>query len=178
MNRNEALLEIKKYLPENPITCEIGFFKGEYSKIINKILNPKIHYVIDTFYDTNHISGDKDGENLSCQNMVLMEEYSKSLGFKTIKGNSDKLSECSDSPNFIYIDADHSYDWVKKDLNNALRWGSKDICVISGHDYSEHRFYGCYSAVNEFCAKNNLLISLLTDDGCPSFFIVVKDNNE
>lgn len=179
MNRNEALYEIKKFLPENPITCEIGFFKGEYSKIINEILKPKIHYVIDTFSDVNHISGDKDGENLSSQNMTEMEEYSRSLGYITVKGDSGTLNECDRLFNFIYIDADHSYEWVERDLANS--WHYADLynnCVIAGHDYSESRFPGCYRAVNEFCEKHDLKISLITDDGCPSFFIAIGKNNE
>ena len=34
-NRDECLAYIKNQLKINPNTCEIGFFKGEFSKKIN-----------------------------------------------------------------------------------------------------------------------------------------------
>lgn len=172
-NRDQCLVYIKNQLKINPNTCEIGFFKGEFSKKINNVLQPTKHYVIDTFNDQNHISGDKDGKNHIRQDMTLMEEYSISLGFKTIKGDSDSLISVEDNFDFIYIDADHSYEWVKKDLNNSLKKINKNG-IIAGHDYEKNEFPGCYKAVNEFCLENNYEISILTDDGCPSFFITIK----
>jgi hypothetical protein len=171
MNRTEALHCIKRIIKENPITCEIGFFKGDFSKEINTILDSKIHYVIDTFNDNRHISGDKDGQNHTCQDMTLMKNYSISLGFKTVEGCSDELINVQDTLDFIYIDADHSYEWVKKDLNNALKKINKNG-IIAGHDYEKNIFPGCFRAVNEFCQQNNYEISILTNDGCPSFFII------
>ena len=29
-------------------------------------------------------------------------------------------------------------------------------------------------AMNEFCLENNYEISIVTNDGCPSFFIMIK----
>lgn len=168
-SRNLAIKEIKKYLPANPISCEIGFFKGEFSKVIVDVLESKKHIVIDTFCDIRVISGDKDGNNLQYQNMILMENYSKSLGFKTIKGTSDNLKSIEEEVNFIYIDADHSYEWVLKDLNNAIKKVKNGI--IGGHDYSESKFEGCFNAVNDFCKSYNLKIDIITNDGCPSYFI-------
>lgn len=173
MNRIDALYVIKNILKENPITCEIGFFKGDFSQQIHKILNSKKHYVIDIFSDINHISGDKDGNNLLSQDMTKMEQYSISLGFETIKGCSDELINVKDGLDFIYIDADHSYEWVKKDLNNALVKINKNG-IIAGHDYEKYKFPGCYAAVNEFCYKNKYEPLIITNDGCPSFFILIK----
>ena len=39
--RDECLLNIKHLLPSNPVTCEIGFFRGEFSKLINDIFEPE-----------------------------------------------------------------------------------------------------------------------------------------
>lgn len=173
MNRIEALHFIKnsEMLQKNPITCEIGFFRGEYSKEINDILKPQRHYVIDTFSDINMVSGDKDGNNVSRQDMTLMYEYSRSLGYITIKGDSELLG-LTELFDFIYIDADHSYDWVMKDLRNSIR-RMKTGSILAGHDYSQDKFPGCYRAVNDFCTQYDLSISLITDDGCPSYFIRV-----
>ena len=172
MNRTEALYIVKQNVPENPVTCEVGFFRGEFSKIINEVLEPKTHYVIDTFDDKNMVSGDKDGNNVVVQDMTKMEEYSRSLGYETIKGTTNDLWRINEQFDFIYIDADHSYEWVSRDLNNVLT-KTKSGTVIGGHDYSIDKFPGCYHAVNDFCKEYDLSILLLTDDGCPSYFIRV-----
>lgn len=171
MNRLDALYVIRNILKKNPTTCEIGFFKGDFSQQIYNTLDSRKHYVIDTFTDTNHMSGDKDGINYSFQDMTKMQQYSISLGFETIKGCSDELINIEDSLDFIYIDADHSYEWVKKDLNNAFIKINKGG-IIAGHDYEEYKFPGCYAAVNEFCYKNKYKPLIITNDGCPSFFIL------
>ena len=167
--RIDSLNYLKTILPDKPVTCEIGFFKGEFSQDISRILESSKHIVVDIFSDTNIQSADKDGNNPTHQDMTLMEEYSNSLGFTTIKGTSYDLSS-QDAIDFIYIDADHNYDWVMKDLENARLIISKNG-IIGGHDYTNEKFPGCYQAVNDFCNKYELEISFITLDGCPSYFI-------
>jgi hypothetical protein len=50
---------------------------------------------------------------------------------------------------FIYIDADHSYEGVKADLRH---WAPKVRSggIISGHDYGHPNFPGVKNAVDEF----------------------------
>jgi hypothetical protein len=170
-NRDEAIEFIKKYFNNNVITCEIGFFRGEYSKKINQILNPIKHSVIDIF-DGICESGDQNGYNVQSQDMFLMEEYSRSLGYITIKGTSFDLENINDDINFIYIDASHSYDWVYKDLVNSFN-KLKSGSIVSGHDYCQHSFIGCFNAVNDFCNDYNQKIEIITKDKLPSFFIKV-----
>jgi len=172
MTRNQALELIKPTIRHQPTTLEVGFFRGEFSSEIVKVLDSKKHYVIDTFSDANMVSGDKDGNNLSYQDMTAMEEYSQSLGYVTVKGTSDKLSSIVEYFDFVYIDGDHSYEWVSKDLVNAV-CSTRPGAILAGHDYSQDKFPGCYRAVNDFCNKYNLSIFLITDDGCPSYFIRV-----
>lgn len=167
--RTDSINYLKTVLPSNPITCEIGFFKGEFSKEISQVLESSKHLVVDVFSDTNIQSADKDGNNPAHQDMTLMEAYSKSLGFITIKGTSHDLPD-DEMMDFIYIDADHNYGWVMQDLENARLKVSKNG-YIGGHDYTNEKFPGCYKAVNDFCLKYGLEISILTLDGCPSYFI-------
>lgn len=175
--RDECLTYIKNKLKINPSTCEIGFFKGDFSKIISNKLESKNHYVIDTFNEFNNVSGDKDGLNIQYQNMIEMYEYSISLGYNTIKGTSDNLDNIEEELDFIYIDADHSYEWVSRDLENAYK-KIKNNGIIAGHDYCEKKFKGCFKAVNEFCKSNNQKISVLSNDGCPSYFIIINKEIE
>jgi len=169
--RTDGLKYIKNILPAHPITCEIGFFKGEFSKHINEILEPQKHYVVDLFSDLNHVSGDKDGLNYQSQDMTLMFDYAKSLGYFPIKGNSFSLQLMENNHlDFVYIDADHCYEWVFNDLNNSFP-KMKNGGVIGGHDYN---WTGCKLAVEQFCEMHNLKIDVMANDQCPSFFIVVN----
>lgn len=55
---------------------------------------------------------------------------------------------------FIYIDGNHEYNYVKKDLE--LYWGKvKEGGIMSGHDIQSS---GVSTALLEFSRKNNLNI--------------------
>jgi len=56
---------------------------------------------------------------------------------------------------FIYIDANHGYEFCKEDLN-AWYPKVKSGGYISGHDYIKHLDYGVIEAVEEFKQKNNI----------------------
>jgi predicted O-methyltransferase YrrM len=60
------------------------------------------------------------------------------------------------SIDFLFIDADHSYEGVKSDLE---RWYPKVKSggIISGHDYF-HTDFGVRKAVDEFFTKNSIII--------------------
>jgi hypothetical protein len=78
----------------------------------------------------------------------------------------------------IYIDGDHSYEGVKKDLESAYS-KIKRFGWIMGHDYEmnmtkakkEYKF-GVRKAVDEFCSKYNLKIFAKAMDGCVSYAIL------
>lgn len=119
------------------------------------------------------MSGDRDGNNIQYQNMLDMKIISENLGYGTIVGNSEKLKDINEEFDFIYIDADHSYEWVSFDLKNSYN-KIKNGGIISGHDYSIDKHPGCFNAVNDFCRLNNQKIFLISDDLCPSFFIQIN----
>lgn len=166
-------------LPKELIFCEVGVFKGDFSKIIFNNCQPKELHLIDIFEGYTG-SGNKDGENV--ENIFLEPEYEKlkiyfenNKNVKLIKGYSfDILSTYIDNYfDIIYIDADHSYDVVKKDLELSY-FKVKDGGYISGHDYNEHSFPGVFKAVNEFCDKYNLIIEAISEDILPTYLIKNK----
>ena len=75
---------------------------------------------------------------------------------------------------FIYLDADHSYEGVKNDL---LHWFPKlkKTGILSGHDYLDGTIdagnFGVKSAVDEFCKKNNYIINLTDEKEWKSWYI-------
>ena len=65
-------------------------------------------------------------------------------------GTSFYSSYDGETPAMVFIDADHSYEGVKEDIDWAL---SRGVPIICGHDYSE-AFPGVIKAVNEAFADN------------------------
>ncbi len=77
-----------------------------------------------------------------------------------IKGLSQEVAEGfeNESIGFLYLDGDHSYEGVKRDLE---AWVPKVVKggVIAGHDYLSGE-YGVNQAVNEFA--NKLRVKVIT----------------
>ena len=57
--RNDFL----KIIPKNGNCCEIGVFRGDYSKLIYDTCKPKNLFLVDIFFGKG-CSGDKDGLNM------------------------------------------------------------------------------------------------------------------
>ena len=174
-NRNDLLNTMDK----NLVVCEIGVFKGDFSKIMLDILSPKELHLIDTF-NGMMCSGDKDGNDITWVN--LDEEYlnvtnmfSNNDNVYIHKGFSTDILNGFENNYFdmIYIDGDHSYEGVKSDLKLSFS-KVKDGGLICGHDYISSKFEDVVRAVDEFCDDHNLEIKYLTKDGCPSFCIIKK----
>jgi hypothetical protein len=72
-------------MDKNLVVCEIGVFKGDFSKIMLDILSPKELHLIDTF-NGMMCSGDKDGNDITWVN--LDEEY---LNVTNMFSNNDNV---------------------------------------------------------------------------------------
>lgn len=171
--RND-LLDI---LPKHMIVAEIGVFKGDFSQIIYDKLNPIQLHLIDVF-EGEMCSGDKDGNdvvwtNLSEDYEILKNKYEKNHKVRVHKGYSCNVLNTFPDEYFdlIYVDGDHSYEGVKKDLELSLLKVKKGG-YICGHDYTNNMFPPVVRAVNEFIERTNLSISYITEDGCPSYCII------
>jgi len=175
-NRNNLL----NYFPKNLKIAELGVFTGEYSEILLNTLFPSEFFLVDTF-PSSMCSGDKDGNNIITINLEsyyykLVEKYKNQSNIKVIKSTTyDFLNSINDNYlDLVYIDADHSYESVRSDLELSFRKVKKDGFIM-GHDYSERMFPEVVKAVNEFCIKYKLKINYLTNDGCPTFCILLEN---
>ena len=74
-----------------------------------------------------------------------------------------------ESLDFIYIDADHAFDFVMQDL---IEWSKKvrPGGIVSGHDYYRFRGAGVVDAVNAYTHAHQINEWFLTDERTPSFF--------
>lgn len=166
-------------LPKNLKIAELGIFKAEFSEIILEKMNPSELFLVDIF-PTEMMSGDKDGNNIVNVNLEKMydqivDKFRSNEVVKVIKSyTTDFLNTLEDEYlDVVYIDADHSYDGVKKDLELSFK-KVKTGGIIMGHDYTNAMFPGVVSAVDEFCKKYNLSVDYLTQDGCPTYLIFKK----
>ena len=172
-NRNDLL----SLLPKGMVVAELGVFKCEFSDILLKQLQPSKLYLVDIF--PNYMcSGDKDGNNIVHENLEqllpdIINKYKANPEVVITKSTSSDFlrSLADDILDMVYIDANHSYEYVKMDLELSLHKVKKGG-FICGHDYTSTMFPDIIRAVDEFCLKSNLKIEYLTNDGCPTYVII------
>jgi predicted O-methyltransferase YrrM len=156
---------------------EIGVWKGSsISYLASKNQHSKL-YAVDLFEDTYRY---KKGE-LKKAASTISTTYNENLKktktrdlITDIKSLSWEAAELftNSSVDFVFIDADHSYESVKKDIN---AWFSKvkPGGIFSGHDYAAYNgndHPGVKRAVDEFAAKQGL--QLRTHQGSVWYFKV------
>jgi len=163
---------------------EIGVQKGEFSKEILSSWKGEKLYLVDCWqkqenYDDIANKDDNEQEENYKQTLKNVEKYKKRV--KVIKAFSKDAANSFEDGffDFIYIDANHSYEAVKEDLN---LWYPKlkDGGMFCGHDFLEGRFYdsdfGVKSAVTEFARYLNKEPYVC---GCTSwYFFKSKDSKK
>ena len=178
-------------VPKGGMIAELGVFKGEFSIVIDRVCKPKELILIDSWSGTDIYSGDVNGNHLNgvrqyytgdqLYNMTVENVNKFKCAASIIRLTTDILGSFSnDTFDMIYIDADHSYEGVLKDLKNAYN-KIKDGGYIMGHDY-EHNMhktnnsynFGVKKAVDEFCREYNQEISMKGMDGCVSYGIKIN----
>jgi hypothetical protein len=165
-------------LPKDLKIVELGVFKGEFSEEIYKRMNPKELYLVD-IWKGEFGSGDKDGNNHTVVKdmkdvyLNLKNKYAHHDNIFIYRKNTiDFLNSVSDDYfDMIYVDADHSYEAVTKDMELSFL-KLKNSGILAGHDYIKNT--EIEAAVNNFCLKYNQTIISLTNDGCPTFLIQLK----
>lgn len=173
-DREDFLRSVKYYLPDKPGAAEIGVLHGGFSNSILKIIIPSFLTLIDPFErgDSTYSEGlgflpsaystDEDYENV-CKRFAT-----------EIKGNRvcvdrrysyETLADYYDgSFDFIYHDASHLYEDIKRDLNYWLPKLNPGG-LMCGHDYIEHESFGVMQAVDEFCKEHNFEMIIFNTNG-------------
>lgn len=180
--RNEMLSVVPKY----GVYAEIGVFRAEFSDILCKTLHPRELVLFDLFSGRVD-SGDQDGNNM--QYVDTREVYNHLMnvsrvfpGLRVMRGDSSSNLRTFPDNTFdmIYIDGDHSYEGVKKDLLVAYS-KVKPGGWIMGHDFGinpdktkNYYDFGVEKAVVEFCQYYRQSVCVVGMDGCISFGIQLR----
>jgi predicted transcriptional regulator len=179
-NRDDLI----KYFKPAGIGLELGVYEGEYSKFILDNCPNLILILMDCWQEQEK---ETYKDLLNSSNLIQSERIQKTIQntinnydrMRLIKGFSDEFYNLFSNEifDFIYIDGNHSYESVKKDLKNwypKIKKGG----LFCGHDYVEGFYgpngdipFGVKPAVNEFANENNIQISS-TNENWPSWFFV------
>lgn len=173
--------ELLNYLP-NGVTAEIGVATGRLSKIIIKNNNPKKLYLIDAwknfdigYYDENMVENNKHEQRYQ----DVTNYFKDNESVRIIRDMSSKAAD-NFKDNFfdwVYIDADHSYDGCMNDLvafNNKV----KPDGYIWGHDWlpegQKRPGFNVNEAVLDFVEKNNYILSGITNERKFASYVISK----
>ena len=170
-------------VPKGGIGCEIGVFAGEFSQFLLKHTEPKKLYLIDAWELVNDtlFCTDKNGDNgvvlpASLLLNTVKLRFSNDIRVEIIKDWShNAIPMISDKLDWVYIDADHSYEGCLRDLM-LIEGKMNNNSLIMGHDYlinmekcKKQWEFGVGKAVDEFCSKRGWHIIAKGMDGAVSF---------
>ena len=160
------------------IGAEIGVYKGEFSEIL--LARSSLHklYCIDTWQNDAMIWKKIPEPNKIYENCAnRLKKFGKRV--EMIQGESTQVVKQfkQHSLDFIYLDADHTYNAVLKDLQawyNKVKPGG----MFAGHDFynrytrkSRILYKGVEKALEEFLPQD--MVVHLTGSACPSWWIDV-----
>lgn len=140
--------DILAMMPAGAICAEVGVLAGEFSQAILETCRPAELHLIDLDLSTGRVA-DRFREEIAAGRVTLHESDS-----------ADTLKSFPDGHfDFIYIDGDHSYAGVVRDIDAAhpkVRSGG----YLLFNDYTfwssaECMPYGVVQAVNEFCIAHD-----------------------
>ena len=137
-DENNGLLDLIADLPEMESMLEVGSFAGESGLLFYNSRKFKSITCVDIWKDVH------DPERMA----YAEKSFDKRLGGKVTKIKA-AFTEGLNLPkfDFIYIDANHSYESVKQDIILAKKL-IKPNGIIAGHDYRE-TYQGVIKAVKE-----------------------------
>jgi len=147
--------------------AEIGTFEGDNAESILKILPIKMIYLIDPYEKYQDYEGDTAYNSLNVAEQKakkkLMKYKEKIIWVK--RKSTEALKDIPNNLDFVYIDGNHSYKFVKEDMKNyykKLKMGG----VLAGHDIENGIDLndGVTRAFVEFVRENNLKPYILYPD--------------
>ncbi len=157
----------KKYFRGKQINAiEIGVSGGLNSKYILDNLNIKRLYLVDPYDDyvdnSNEYKDVKVSKDfLSKMNKIAkrrLRKYEKKISW--IKKYSNDALNIVPMVDYIYIDGNHSYEYVLDDCKNY--WQKvKNGGILAGHDIS---MVGVLNAVQDFCKEEKLNFQVAGQD--------------
>lgn len=158
---------LRSQLGEPTRAAEVGVWQGSMSRQLLRSFPELELLMVDRYCKYNKASHDARLSKMTQLEFDGALSYAVSSTSKhaarRIVMVGDSLKVCQEikleSLDFVFIDADHSYEAVKKDIPNWKKTVRKGG-IVSGHDYSP-RHRGVCQAVDEFCAEHGYSLNHL-----------------
>lgn len=161
---------VKSLRKEDLICIEIGVYRGRNALNIFENLNVKKLFLIDPY--ENYIeSTSKENPQRIIEDYMLNEaklrlfDFKDEIQFMKVSSKGAVKHFKNNSIDFIYIDGNHGYKFVKEDIKlyyPKLKKGG----ILAGDDIN---LEDVFQAVSEFCVNNNLKCKIKDRD-----WIIVK----
>jgi len=161
------------YLPPQSVGAEIGVWKGGFTKQILEAVNPKELFLIDPYaYQPSYTSAwygkpeldQKKMDAIFEETKADLETLSRNVELHFLREDSTKAHQKIEEGglDWVYIDGNHTYEFVKKDLLNfypKVKVGG----YITGDDYDLQGWWdnGVKKAVDEFIQEHTAQIEVL-----------------
>ncbi|NAO98477.1 class I SAM-dependent methyltransferase [Halomonas sp. MG34] len=183
MDKDEVRINLLEKLPKRSIGAEIGVHKGDFSQLIMQYVKPaKLHLVDPWKYENDSLYSESWYGGLSGGQIELNERFehvnnrfSKEVDNGVVQihravSEAALLHFNDNSLDWVYIDGNHLYEYVMKDL--ALSYQKVKLGgMICGDDYQLGGWWegGVKKAVDEFVEMNSLSVDILGNQ-----FIIFK----
>lgn len=165
-NHNKLCEVIRNNISDPKYGVEIGVAFGSNSfNLLNNFNNLNL-YSVDPYIKYSNedkmsdlVENEKGDQFYEFVSNRLKNKFGNRSIF--IRGTSEEIAKLADNFfDFIYIDGDHTYEGVNKDLMNTFS-KVKINGILSGDDYGvfEDINFGVRKAIDEFCLKNNLKLN-------------------
>lgn len=173
VTRHQLMSMIKQHMDNIDVAIEVGTWRGDFADAMCRILDPNKFYAIDPYLIYDEYTDKPDMNEFSNQENldILAEVTIQRVNMMLPSGRSSLLREKScdavkhfenDSLDVVYLDANHKYDEVLKDITVWYE-KVKPGAILCGDDYipgSHVEKFGVIQAVNDFCYKNNLKLAV------------------
>ena len=152
------LVSLCQFLPKKSLGVEIGSFAGESALLF--LLSGKVGHLacvdpwLENYYRDRQVPAAEetfDKLQRSCGGKIAKHQMT-GLAFLEARAQSKVKFD------FIYIDGDHSYETVKREIAAAIPL-IKPTGLLCGHDYGFRKSLGVERAVKEMCGAADVLFS-------------------
>lgn len=146
---------IQERFKDTPLVgVEVGVFRGYNSQELMRHLNVSKLYLIDSYEDNP-----KAVEYFTKERLVNARNDAKArmkeFGDKIVwihKMSDEAFGDIKEKVDFVYVDADHDYEPVKKDIDNSYAI-LKEGGILAGHDLT---YPGVFRAYSEFLLQHQM----------------------
>ncbi len=172
----ESRAKMLEYMPKDSVVAEVGTQYGRFAEKIYSITKPRKLHLIDYSFDLFK-------QEVSQKETNIFQDGIENGTIELHEGDSSTiLSSFTDEYfDWIYIDADHAYEGVCKDIQQGYPKVKPDGMMVF-NDYTnwsvcEIMPYGVARAVNEFCLAKNWEIVFLALQSFGYHDIAIKKNS-